>query len=127
MAEAAEGEVEQGLGRTVKDLVSGAAGGIAQVLIGMYCLYNDLSGAVCSQCLRLSFEMILSFQMLHTPFHSAAFEVILVVGALRENIPCLKTYAECNCQICCVSLCLIRLYPGTFAFYDIVYWALTNV
>ena len=34
MAEAAEIEVEQGLGRTVKDLVSGAAGGIAQVLIG---------------------------------------------------------------------------------------------
>lgn len=36
MADAGEAavEVEQGLGRTVKDLVSGAAGGIAQVLIG---------------------------------------------------------------------------------------------
>ena len=29
-------ELDQGLGRTVKDLTSGAAGGIAQVLIGMW-------------------------------------------------------------------------------------------
>jgi hypothetical protein len=34
MVEAAEIEIEHGLGRTIKDLVSGAAGGIAQVLIG---------------------------------------------------------------------------------------------
>ena len=32
---AEEVQIEEGVGRTVKDLVSGAAGGIAQVLIGM--------------------------------------------------------------------------------------------
>ena len=35
MAEAKDVEIEEGFARTVKDLVSGAAGGIAQVLIGM--------------------------------------------------------------------------------------------
>ena len=29
-------ELQQGMGRTAKDLISGAAGGIAQVLIGMW-------------------------------------------------------------------------------------------
>ena len=53
MAEAAEGEVEQGLGRTVKDLVSGAAGGIAQVLIGMYYFEDLLSTMVVFRCVRV--------------------------------------------------------------------------
>ena len=35
MAEAAEAEIDQGLARTFKDLFAGAAGGVAQVLLGM--------------------------------------------------------------------------------------------
>ena len=34
MADAVGVEVEQGMGRTLKDLFSGAVGGVAQVLIG---------------------------------------------------------------------------------------------
>jgi hypothetical protein len=42
MAEALE-EANQGLTRTLKDLFSGAVGGVAQVLIGMNSVTRDLS------------------------------------------------------------------------------------
>ena len=43
MAEAAEAEIDQGgLARTAKDLFAGAAGGIAQVLLGVYIFVDPL-------------------------------------------------------------------------------------
>ena len=38
MAEAVEADIDQGLARTAKDLFAGAAGGVAQVLLGMFTL-----------------------------------------------------------------------------------------